>query len=69
MPKQVWMIATCQVCYIVSLFTNENLSLLLQVSTAVVEPYNSVLSTHSLLEHADVAVLLDNEAIYDICIN
>ncbi|PIN06430.1 Alpha tubulin [Handroanthus impetiginosus] len=37
------------------------------VSTAVVEPYNSVLSTHSLLEHTDVAVLLDNEAIYDIC--
>ncbi|CAN1132298.1 Tubulin alpha-3 chain [Linum perenne] len=25
-----------------------------QVSTAVVEPYNSVLSTHSLLEHTDV---------------
>ncbi|KAL1820962.1 hypothetical protein ACET3Z_015831 [Daucus carota] len=39
----------------------------LSVSTAVVEPYNSVLSTHSLLEHADVVVLLDNEAIYDIC--
>ncbi|KAE8725210.1 Tubulin alpha-3 chain [Hibiscus syriacus] len=38
-----------------------------QVSIAVVEPYNSVLSTHSLLEHNDVAVLLDNEAIYDIC--
>ncbi|PQP93790.1 tubulin alpha-3 chain isoform X1 [Prunus yedoensis var. nudiflora] len=38
-----------------------------QVSTAVVEPYNSVLSTHSLLEHTDVSVLLDNEAIYDIC--
>jgi tubulin alpha len=34
------------------------------VSTAVVEPYNSVLSTHSLLEHTDVAVMLDNEAIY-----
>jgi tubulin alpha len=33
----------------------------------VVEPYNSVLSTHSLLEHTDVAVMLDNEAIYDIC--
>ena len=31
------------------------------------EPYNSVLSTHSLLEHTDVTVLLDNEAIYDIC--
>merc|ERR1711977_366623 len=38
-----------------------------QVSTAVVEPYNSVLSTHSLLEHTDIAVILDNEAIYDIC--
>ncbi|KAK2196972.1 bifunctional Tubulin-FtsZ [Babesia duncani] len=38
-----------------------------RVSTAVVEPYNSVLSTHSLLEHTDVAVMLDNEAIYDIC--
>jgi len=38
-----------------------------QVSTAVVEPYNSVLSTHSLLEHTDVSVILDNEAVYDIC--
>jgi tubulin alpha len=38
-----------------------------QISTAVVEPYNSVLSTHALLEHTDVAFMLDNEAIYDIC--
>ncbi len=38
-----------------------------QVSTAVVEPYNSVLSTHSLLEHTDCASMLDNEAIYDLC--
>eukprot|EP00300_Choanocystis_sp_HF-7_P043194 c9790_g1_i2.p1 GENE.c9790_g1_i2~~c9790_g1_i2.p1 ORF type:complete len:451 (+),score=20.18 c9790_g1_i2:105-1457(+) len=37
------------------------------VSNAVVEPYNSILSTHSLLEHTDVAFMLDNEAIYDIC--
>jgi tubulin alpha len=37
-----------------------------QISSAVVEPYNSVLSTHSLLEHTDVAFMLDNEAIYDI---
>merc|ERR1711968_370334 len=37
-----------------------------QVSTAVVEPYNCILSTHALLEHTDVAVMLDNEAIYDI---
>ncbi len=28
------------------------------MSTAVVEPYNSVLSTHSLLEHTDVSVML-----------
>merc|ERR1712003_72588 len=38
-----------------------------QVSTAVVEPYNSVLSTHALSEHTDVCVILDNEAVYDIC--
>lgn len=31
------------------------------------EPYNSILSTHALLEHTDVAIMLDNEAIYDIC--
>merc|ERR1712083_1113912 len=31
-----------------------------KIATAVVEPYNSVLSTHSLLEHAEVAVMLDN---------
>lgn len=38
-----------------------------QVSTAVVEPYNSVLTTHKLLEFTDVAVVLDNEAIYKLC--
>ncbi|KAI3882217.1 hypothetical protein MKW92_023118 [Papaver armeniacum] len=38
-----------------------------QISTCVVEPYNSMLATHSLLEHTDVAVHLHNEAIYDIC--
>jgi tubulin alpha len=35
------------------------------VSTAVVEPYNSVLSTHALLEHTDCTFCLDNEALYD----
>ncbi|RZC82248.1 hypothetical protein C5167_045035 [Papaver somniferum] len=34
-----------------------------QFSTSVVEPYKS---THSLLEHTDVSVLPDNEAICDI---
>jgi tubulin alpha len=38
-----------------------------QISTAVVEPYNSILSMHTLLEHMDVNASLDNEAIYDIC--
>ena len=38
-----------------------------QISTAVVEPYNAVLTTHTSLEHSDVAFLVDNEAIYDIC--
>jgi len=38
-----------------------------QISTAVTEPYNAVLSTHALLEHTDVAVNFDNEAQYDIC--
>lgn len=37
-----------------------------QISTAVVEPYNSVLSTHTL-EHSDCTFMVDNEAIYDIC--
>ncbi|KAJ0480575.1 putative tubulin [Helianthus annuus] len=38
-----------------------------KVSTAVVEPYNAVLATHSMIEHTDIVVQLDNEAIYDIC--
>ncbi|KAH8053214.1 hypothetical protein JL721_10724 [Aureococcus anophagefferens] len=37
------------------------------ISNAVVEPYNSVLSTHALLEHTDVTFCLDNEALYDVC--
>lgn len=38
-----------------------------QVSTAVVEPYNAVLTTHNSMDHADCAFIVDNEAIYDIC--
>merc|ERR1712150_340432 len=38
-----------------------------QIATAVVEPYNTVLCVHSLLEHTDVTVTMDNEALYDIC--
>jgi tubulin alpha len=40
-----------------------------EIATCVVEPYNGVLATHALLEHADVAFVLDNEAIYEICRN
>jgi len=38
-----------------------------QISTAVVEPYNSVLCAHAMMEHSDVAFMVDNEALYDIC--
>lgn len=34
---------------------------------AVVEPYNSILTTHTTLDHSDCAFMVDNEAIYDIC--
>ncbi|KAI2811074.1 hypothetical protein BLOT_002245 [Blomia tropicalis] len=40
-----------------------------RVSTSVVEPYNSILTTHATLEHSDCAFMVDNEAIYDICNN
>ena len=38
-----------------------------QVSTAVVEPYNAILTTHTTLEHSDCAFMVDNEAIFDMC--
>ncbi|MGH0139533.1 UNVERIFIED_CONTAM: hypothetical protein FKN15_005451 [Acipenser sinensis] len=37
------------------------------VSTAVVEPYNSIMTTHTTLEHSDCAFMVDNKAIFDIC--
>lgn len=39
------------------------------ISTAVVEPYNSILTTHTTLDHSDCSFLVDNEAIYDMCRN
>ncbi|CAH1188337.1 unnamed protein product [Phyllotreta striolata] len=38
-----------------------------QVCTAVVEPYNAILTTNATLNLADCAFMVDNEAIYDIC--
>jgi len=37
------------------------------LSTCIVEPYNAMLSTHWLLDHTEVSIVLDNEAIYAIC--
>merc|ERR1711994_295796 len=36
------------------------------ISTCIVEPYNGLLSTHWLLDHTDVSLILDNEALYHI---
>ncbi|KAL3439883.1 Tubulin/FtsZ, GTPase domain-containing protein [Aspergillus insuetus] len=38
-----------------------------RTSTAVVEPYNAVLSTHSTIENSECTFLMDNEAVHDIC--
>jgi tubulin alpha len=37
------------------------------ISTSVVEPYNSVLAMHNMVDLSDVTVMMDNEALYDIC--
>jgi len=37
------------------------------ISTCIVEPYNGLLSTHWLLDHTEVSLVLDNEAMYRIC--
>merc|ERR1711968_96481 len=38
-----------------------------KVSDTVVEPYNATLVLHQLVENADEVMVLDNEALYDIC--
>lgn len=38
-----------------------------RIATAVVEPYNSILTTHNTMEYSDCAFMVDNEALYDIC--
>jgi len=37
------------------------------IATSVVAPYNALLATHWLLDHTEVSIVLDNEAIYEIC--
>jgi len=38
-----------------------------KVSDTVVEPYNATLSVHQLVENSDEVMVVDNEALYDIC--
>merc|ERR1712051_1090015 len=38
-----------------------------KVSDTVVEPYNATLSVHQLVGNADEVMVIDNEALYDIC--
>ncbi|KAF7691384.1 hypothetical protein HF521_011681 [Silurus meridionalis] len=38
-----------------------------QVFTAVVEPYISILTTHTTLKHSDCSFMANIEAIFDIC--
>jgi tubulin alpha len=38
-----------------------------KISTTVVEPYNTVLTTHSTMSLSDCCFMLDNEAVYKIC--
>jgi len=40
-----------------------------RLCNVTVEPYNSVFCTSSLSEYCDIAFLVDNQAMYDICIN
>ena len=37
------------------------------IAATVVEPYRTVLCVHSLLEHTDVIVVVENETMYDGC--
>eukprot|EP00178_Gracilaria_changii_P010185 TRINITY_DN2967_c0_g2_i10.p1 TRINITY_DN2967_c0_g2~~TRINITY_DN2967_c0_g2_i10.p1 ORF type:complete len:310 (+),score=27.99 TRINITY_DN2967_c0_g2_i10:74-1003(+) len=38
-----------------------------EISTCIVEPYNALLTTHWLLDHTEISLVLDNEAIYETC--
>lgn len=38
-----------------------------RISPIIVETYNALLSTHFSMDHSDCCILLDNEALYDVC--
>ncbi|KAJ8036467.1 Tubulin alpha-1 chain [Holothuria leucospilota] len=37
------------------------------VSMAVIDPYDSILTSHTALEHSDCAFMVNKEAFYNIC--
>ena len=39
-----------------------------QLASSTVEPYNSVLCFHHMLENSEVAFMVDNQAMYDLAI-
>ena len=49
------------------IITENRIRIYFQVSDTVVEPYNSTLSVHQLVENTDETYCIDNEALYDIC--
>ena len=40
-----------------------------KVSDTIVEPYNATLSLNQLIDNTDQTYCIDNEALYDICMN
>lgn len=38
-----------------------------KISPLIVEPYNAVLAIHNAMETIDCSIVVDNEALYDIC--
>jgi tubulin alpha len=38
-----------------------------RLASSIVEPYNSTLASHSLFEHHDLTVTVDNQSLYGIC--
>ena len=38
-----------------------------ELSNSLIESYNSILSTRALIEHLDLAIMIDNQQVYSIC--
>uniref|UniRef100_A0AAG5CU98 Tubulin alpha chain n=1 Tax=Anopheles atroparvus TaxID=41427 RepID=A0AAG5CU98_ANOAO len=38
-----------------------------RISPVIVEPYNAILASHAAMEHSDCTIVLDNEALYEVC--